>query len=229
MPPPTAAARPPVPLVEGHNGLKPLVAHWVSSRIVPRTEAVHRMPGAGCKARTRTKTSPAQQVGDLPNRVREGIMIGHQPIYPSRMLWLLPAKPSVCQTCAIRNGLAGDGRLPANHIGDRRLCEARKCRSQRFPQRRKWLHQHRERHLGRLLSTQDRLDDVRRQQGQPQDATHIGFIDFLGGSDLRDGRVRGVLQLLPPSRRCGRVVDGLAAVRGQGKPGYDLFAPGLYD
>ena len=36
---------------------KPLVTHWVSSRIVPRTEAVHRMPvacGAGCKARTRT-------------------------------------------------------------------------------------------------------------------------------------------------------------------------------
>ena len=35
---------------------KPPVRHWVSSRIVPRTEAVHRMPvacRAGCKARTR--------------------------------------------------------------------------------------------------------------------------------------------------------------------------------
>ena len=43
-----------VPRVEGHSGLKPLVTHWVSSRIVPRTDAVHRMPKAGCKARTRT-------------------------------------------------------------------------------------------------------------------------------------------------------------------------------
>jgi hypothetical protein len=45
------------PLVEGDADLKPVVTHWVSSRIVPRTEAVHRMPvacGAGCKARTRT-------------------------------------------------------------------------------------------------------------------------------------------------------------------------------
>src|SRR6478735_9680756 len=36
---------------------KPLVAHGISSRIVPRTEAVHWMPvacGAGCKARTRS-------------------------------------------------------------------------------------------------------------------------------------------------------------------------------
>ena len=36
---------------------KPLVRNWVSSRIVPWTEAVHRMPvacGAGRKARTRT-------------------------------------------------------------------------------------------------------------------------------------------------------------------------------
>src|SRR6476469_8524435 len=45
------------PLVEGDAHLQPLLTHWVSSRIVPRTEAVHRMPvacGAGCKARTRT-------------------------------------------------------------------------------------------------------------------------------------------------------------------------------
>src|SRR5256886_14896126 len=41
------------PLAEGHSDLKPLVTHWGSSRIVPRTEAVHRMPvacGAGCEA-----------------------------------------------------------------------------------------------------------------------------------------------------------------------------------
>ena len=40
------------PLVERHIHLKPLVTHWVSSRIVPRTEAVDRMPVAcaGCEA-----------------------------------------------------------------------------------------------------------------------------------------------------------------------------------
>ena len=32
--------------VERHADLKPLVTHWVSSRIVPRTEAVDRMPVA---------------------------------------------------------------------------------------------------------------------------------------------------------------------------------------
>ena len=45
------------PLVERDAHLQPLLTHWVSSRIVPRTEAVHRMPvacGAGRKARTRT-------------------------------------------------------------------------------------------------------------------------------------------------------------------------------
>ena len=31
------------PRVERDADLKPLVTHWVSSRIVPRTEAVHRM------------------------------------------------------------------------------------------------------------------------------------------------------------------------------------------
>ena len=28
---------------------------------------------------------------------------------------------------------------------------------------------------------QDRLDDIRRQQGQPQHAPDVGFVDFLGG------------------------------------------------
>ena len=47
----------PAPVAVGDAHLQPLLTHWVSSRIVPRTEAVHRMPvacGAGCKARTRT-------------------------------------------------------------------------------------------------------------------------------------------------------------------------------
>jgi hypothetical protein len=55
-------------------------------------------------------------------------------------------------------------------------------------------HQQRQRHLRRLPSPHNRLHDIRRQQSQPQDATHVGPIDFLGGGDLRNGRVRAVLQ-----------------------------------
>ena len=35
-----------MPLVERDAHLQPLLTHWVSSRILPRTEAVHRMPVA---------------------------------------------------------------------------------------------------------------------------------------------------------------------------------------
>src|SRR6266852_4065523 len=60
-------------------------------------------------------------------------------------------------------------------------------------------HQRRQRHLRRLPPTQDRLHDIRRQQGQSQNTAHVGLIYFLGAGDLRDGRVRTVLQLLPPA------------------------------
>ena len=45
------------PFVKRDADFKPLVTHWVSSRIVPKIEAVYRTPlacGAGCKPRTRT-------------------------------------------------------------------------------------------------------------------------------------------------------------------------------
>ena len=50
-------------------------------------------------------------------------------------------------------------------------------------------------------STQDRLDNVGRQQGQTEDATHVGLIEFLGCGDFRDGRMRAVLQHFAPTER----------------------------
>jgi hypothetical protein len=69
------------------------------------------------------------------------------------------------------------------------------------------LHQHRQRHLRRLPSTQDRLDDIWRQRGQSEHATHIGRIDLLGGGALFDGRVRATLLRLPPLERQGDRLD----------------------
>lgn len=66
----------------------------------------------------------------------------------------------------------------------------------------------------RLPPTQNRLDDVRRQQGQTQDATDVGRIDLLGGGDLCDGRVRAVLQHLPPAKRPGDRLASTAGARG---------------
>jgi hypothetical protein len=48
--------------------------------------------------------------------------------------------------------------------------------------------------------------------GQPQDAADVRFVNLLGGGDLRDGRVRVVLQLLPPAERPGDAFHGVADV-----------------
>jgi hypothetical protein len=64
------------------------------------------------------------------------------------------------------------------------------------PLQRQRLHQHCQSHLRRLPPIQDRLDDVRRQQGQPQDARHVGFVDLLGGGDFGDGRVGAILEAI---------------------------------
>jgi hypothetical protein len=42
-----------------------------------------------------------------------------------------------------------------------------------------WSHSHRQRHRGGLPPTQDPLDDLRRQQRQPKDATDVGFVRLL--------------------------------------------------
>ena len=57
------------------------------------------------------------------------------------------------------------------------------------PLHRKRLHQPRQRHCIRLPPIQDRLDDIRRQQREPQKARDIGRVDLLGrgknGSEVR--------------------------------------------
>src|SRR5436309_3042509 len=58
--------------------------------------------------------------------------------------------------------------------------------------------------LRRLPPAQDPLDDVRREQGQPQHATNVKLVDLLGSGDLRDGRVFAILQHLPPAGMPGR-------------------------
>jgi hypothetical protein len=94
-------------------------------------------------------------------------------------------------------------------------------------------HQPRQRHLRRLPPTQNRLDDIRRQQGQPHDATHVGRIDLRGGGDFGDGRVRAFLQQLPPAECPGDrldhgVVDPAAGRRpGIGCAGTSFLPPRL--
>jgi hypothetical protein len=66
---------------------------------------------------------------------------------------------------------------------------------------RKPSHQHRQRHLRQLPRAQDRIDYIRRQQGQAQDATHVGLVDFLSGCDLRNRRMRAILKHFAPGER----------------------------
>jgi hypothetical protein len=49
-------------------------------------------------------------------------------------------------------------------------------------------HQYRQRYIRRLPAVENRLDDIGRQQRQPQDAADVGGIDLLCGGDLLDGR-----------------------------------------
>ena len=56
------------------------------------------------------------------------------------------------------------------------------------PPHRKRAHQHRQRHLRRLPPVENRLDDIGRQQRQPQHPADIGSIDVLGCGDFLDGR-----------------------------------------
>jgi len=56
-----------------------------------------------------------------------------------------------------------------------------------------WLQQGRQRQLCRLLSVQDRFDDVRCQQRELQDTAEIAPLDPLDAGDLAD---RGVAPLV---------------------------------
>ena len=58
--------------------------------------------------------------------------------------------------------------------------------------------------LWRLPPVHDRLHDVRRHQGQPQHATDIGRVDFLGHSDLGDDADGAALRYPSPAE-CPRL------------------------
>jgi|GEM_PF-3208158 hypothetical protein len=53
---------------------------------------------------------------------------------------------------------------------------------------RRGLHQPRQYHLWLLRSVEDRLDDICREQGQSQDAGHLGRRDPLAVGQFVDGR-----------------------------------------
>jgi hypothetical protein len=59
----------------------------------------------------------------------------------------------------------------------------------------------------RLSSTQYRLDNIRRQQRQSQDPTHVGLVDLLGISNLANGNVLTALQHVAPAERPGDSLD----------------------
>jgi hypothetical protein len=69
---------------------------------------------------------------------------------------------------------------------------------------RKRLHQSRQPQSRRFASIQDRLDDIRRQQGEQQDATEIAAIDLLRPRQLVDRRVSALLQQPLPALRAGQ-------------------------
>jgi len=76
-----------------------------------------------------------------------------------------------------------------------------------LPLHRKRFHQPRQRDPLRLLPIQERLDDIRRQQRQPQQARDIGRVDLLGRGK-NGSEVRGSISThdIPGASRA-RVVD----------------------
>jgi hypothetical protein len=92
-----------------------------------------------------------------------------------------------------------------------------------LPIQRKRPHQLGQSEVHRALSTHDCLDDFRRQQSQPQNATDIGPIDFFRGSNLRDCRVRAVLKHFAPAESAGDGFDhGVVDVAADGRRGHVL-------
>ena len=89
-------------------------------------------------------------------------------------------RPSLPRSLPRTKPIEGDGLIALRDEEDSPL---------RQPKYRKPSHQCRQRDRTRLLSAQNSGNNVRLQQGQPQDATDVGLIDFLGVGELRDGRV----------------------------------------
>ena len=68
-------------------------------------------------------------------------------------------------------------------------------------------HQEGKGHGRRLQTFEHLLDEIGRQQRQPQYAADVGLIDLLGRGDLGDGRVAAVLQHFAPAERPGDRLD----------------------
>ena len=68
------------------------------------------------------------------------------------------------------------------------------------PLHRNPLHQRRQRDLLRLPPIYDRLDDLRRQQSQPQHAAHVGAVDLLRPGKLGDAAALPALQHPLPAK-----------------------------
>jgi len=87
------------------------------------------------------------------------------------------------------------------------------------PPHRKRPHQHGERPFHRLSPVENRLNNVRHQQRQPQHSPDLGLIDLLSGGNLRDDGVRAVLQHFAPSERPGNRLDhGVVDLSGGHRP-----------
>ena len=82
----------------------------------------------------------------------------------------------------------------------------------------KRLQQSRPRHFLSLRPVQDRLDDVRREQRQPQDAGHVGGRDPLALGEFVDGDEFPGLQHPLPAEGAGQRLDegsvGVTLLRG---------------
>jgi hypothetical protein len=93
----------------------------------------------------------------------------------------------------------------------------------------KCLHQRRQTHSLRLPPVQDRLDDLRRQQGQPEDAAEIGPVDLPGLGKLRDAAALTALQHMLPAMRAGEGHDERAVdARAGGRHRFVLALVGLW-
>jgi len=92
-----------------------------------------------------------------------------------------------------------------------------------LPLHRKRLHQSRQRNLLRLPPVQDRLDDIWRQQREPQKARDIGRVDLLGRGQFVDRAVAPSFQHPAPSECTGQCLHQ----RGVGRRGRlrFLFTP----
>lgn len=87
------------------------------------------------------------------------------------------------------------------------------------PQHPNRLHQNRKWHVSGLPAVENRLDDGRRKERQPQNPTDVRRIDLLRLSNLVDGPVNpGLQQLAPPKPARDGLDHGVVDPRSGGNP-----------